>query len=336
MPKNVQTFNASYGSGAAIGTYFTDSINFNEAQQQLKNQTLAQVRQSAGSLAEQSSNDGQIMDGVFGAAFPDLTVMASSQTNSDKSSPYSPILQSLYAAHLLPSPIFSVYLDKNNNNSSSKNNNEGSVVLGGIHETIKENQLNYTDVVREHNSKKYMHWSATINSIRLDDELQYQGNDKNSTSSLSTTIIKITEKNYISKPTVFAFDTGTTMTLLPADTAKSLILSIWPNAQMDEDLFDASGTSSFIIPNCSKSVPSGNLILELPTTTDGSSSTSTFTLSVPFSNLVEPVNDDDDICQALIGGWETPIIGNMFLANFITTFDFGEQKRIGFAPIPSQ
>ena len=277
------------------------------------------------------------MDGVFGAAFPDLTVMASSQTKNDNSPPYSPILQSLYAAHLLPSPIFSVCLDKNNNNNINKNNNEGSIVLGGIHDMVKENQLNYTDVVREHNNKKYMHWSATINSIRLEDKQQYQGNDKNSISSSTTTTIKITENNYISKPTVFAFDTGTTMTLLPTNTAKSLILSIWPNAQMDEDLFGASGTSSFRIPNCSKSAISGNLILELPTTNNGSPSTSTFTLSVPFSNLIEPVNDDDDdICQALIGGWETPIIGNMFLANFITMFDFGEQKRIGFAPIPSQ
>ncbi|KAI7855873.1 aspartic peptidase domain-containing protein [Circinella umbellata] len=339
VPKNVQVFNASYGSGAATGTYFTDSINFKDGQQklQLKNQTLAQVHQSAGSLAEQYTNDGLIMDGIFGAAFPDLTVMASLQNNNDNAPPYTPILQSLYAAHLLPSPIFSVYLDKNSNKSSNKNNNEGSIVLGGIHGMMKENQLHYTDVVRENDSNKYMHWSATINSIRLDNGHQYQGNDKNSNSSSSTTKVKVTEKNYLSKPTIFAFDTGTTITLLPMDMAKSLILSIWPNAQVDGDLLGAGGATYFKIPNCTKNIPSGNLILELPMTSDGASSpTSTFTLSVPCSNLVELMSDDDDsVCQALIGAWETPVIGNMFMANFITTFDFGERKRIGFAPIPS-
>ncbi|KAI9265215.1 aspartic peptidase domain-containing protein [Phascolomyces articulosus] len=328
VPKDVQLFNATYGSGAAIGTYFTDTINFNGTQ--LKNQTLASVHKSSGSLALQSTdendNQQQIMDGVFGAGFPDLTVMA--HNNEDERHPsYNPILQSLYEAGLLPSPVFSIYLNENNDSKDPGDiTTGGSLVLGGIHDLIDEKQLRYTKVVQDEQYKKYMHWTAMITSIRLDHHQQQQ--KSNSTK----------QKNFLSKPTVFTFDTGTTMTLLPKEMAAPLIRSIWPHAQVDGS-DETSGASYFKIPNCSKNIPSGNLTLELPS--DGSSLEPSFTLSVPFSNLLEPMNDggisgqESDICQVLIASWDVPIIGNMFMANFITTFDFGDVKRMGFAPIPS-
>ncbi|KAI9491491.1 aspartic peptidase domain-containing protein [Zychaea mexicana] len=314
VPKNAQSFNATYGSGTASGTYFTDTINFNvhggDTQQHLAKQVMAAVETSAGSLAHQSpvSDSKQIMDGVFGAAFPDLTVMA------DGGHAYNPIPQSLYAANLIPSPIFSVQFNDGTGT--------GSVVFGGLAGGIDPKKMQYTSVVPEGGT--FQHWTATVNSITA----------SSSSATITASDKKIRDQstlNFLSKPTAFAFDTGTTLTLLPADTAKALVRSVWPNAELLYTSGDTSGTGYFRIPDCSKNTPTGNLTLELPGT-----SSSTLTLSVPFSKLVQAYSDakNDDSCQALIAAWRVPIIGNTFMAHFITSFDFGDNKRIGFAPVP--
>ena len=254
----------------------------------MKNQTLVAVDVSTGSLAHQSkSGDSPIIDGIFGAGFPSLTMM------SDNGPSYNPIPQSLYASGLIPSPIFSVHLD----------NERGSVVLGGIHDGLDKSKIHYTNVVPESNSFK--HWTGTVNSISINGE-----------------------KSFLRESKVFTFDTGTTLTMLPEDVAKPLIQSAWPNAELYHDDGDTTGAGYFRIKDCSKNIPAGNLTLELP-----SSSSTTFTLSVPLESLLQIISEKEDLCEVTIAAWRVAIIGNRLLANFYTVYEFGDQKRIGFAPV---
>ncbi|KAI8374473.1 aspartic peptidase domain-containing protein [Radiomyces spectabilis] len=290
------TFNITYGTGSALGDYFVDQITVGNLS--LPAQVMAKVDSNLGPIAEQNPAFPYILDGIFGAGYPAGTIMFQHDRQT-----YYPFPMSLWKANLIPAPLFSVYVGE-----SRQSEWVGEVIFGGIDESKIAGEMVYTDVVpytlRSTNETIHMRWSAFVQGF------QYQ----NSTNSVN---FRFTQS------TPFVVDTGSNFIYLPAGLANELARTIAPEVTVE---------GSHYIVDCSHQHNTDliNIFFPAQAGPEGPSGTSVY-MSVPVSKLVGQRSSDGK-CLFLFTPSRNFILGNMILRNFVTVYDFGN-NRIGFAPL---
>lgn len=290
-------FNITYGTGNARGEYFVDSISVGDLS--LDKQVLATVDKNQGPIAQQGGGDEYVLDGIFGAGFPAGTIMYQSYKQS-----YYPFPMALYQAGKIPEPLFSVYIG-----DSSKTAWSGEVVFGGVDQDKLNGNFVYSDVVSFQQN----------NGILLG-----SGSDKLAHQRWSIWVQGFQARNVNFKfagphGSPFTVDTGSNFMYLPTKLAQQLAETIAPEAKLVDNQF---------IVDCNRlNDNQDDLKIVFPSSEDKSRSVY---ISVPISKLVGK-RDTDGQCLLFFIPSKQFILGNMLLRNFVTVFDFGN-NRIGFAP----
>lgn len=294
--------NITYAIGNAVGDYFIDRLQLNnDSQLAIKDQTLARIDNNNGPIATQGhpSKDSTIIDGVFGAGFPDGTLLS---LDSDYKKTYTPFIMNLYNQSLIKEPIFSLSMDPD-----SVNNEDsewlGEIVLGGINNKKFQDPIQYTPVTPRSNGD-YTHWLVNLLGFRI------EGNQSDFT-------------NYrFVQPTRFFVDSGSNFMYLPQELADTLAKKITNK--------DVNKNNSVYFVDCElmnnqNDTPAFHVMF--PTEKNA---TVGFPMTVPISKLIGQVGD-----QCFLLFMPTPpgtafTLGNYWLRHFVSVFDFGK-KRVGFS-----
>ncbi|KAI8140397.1 aspartic peptidase domain-containing protein [Fennellomyces sp. T-0311] len=289
-------FNITYGSASADGVYFVDTVSV--ANVSLSKQVLGGVHAMTGSLSQQTDFDPITIDGLFGAGFPGLTVMYTEYGIS-----YQPIPFALYEKNLIPSPLFSVHIQR-----STETDWAGSVVFGGYDRNLVDTSRDmvFTDVVARVSADDpdkpiYRHWDALVNTVVIN-----RG--------------QATERNMsFTQPQPFHIDTGSNYIIMPTRDADAIVSRLLPGAKRDD--------LSYLI-GCNDYDPKSTITFEFPR----QGGTGTIYVSTGVGSLMFPAGGDGNRCRFAIHPTDDSVylLGNFFLQQFLTIYDFGE-KRIGFA-----
>ncbi|CAO3621447.1 unnamed protein product [Cunninghamella blakesleeana] len=297
-----EKINITYAIGNAIGDYFIDQLKFNnDSKLAVKEQTLARIDKNSGPIATQGQphSDSTIIDGIFGAGFPDGTLLA---LDSNNKKTYNPFIMNLYNQSIIQEPIFSLYMDPDSvNDDQSKW--LGEVVLGGVNNKKFKDPIQYTPVTPRKNGD-YTHWLVNLVGFRIEEKQA-----------------EFTNYRFV-EPTRFFVDSGSNYMYLPEELAYNLAKKI-TNKEINRN------NSVYFVDcdllNNQKDVPN----LQVMFSTE-QNVTASFPMSVPVSKLVGKL---DDQCFLLF--MPTPpgtafTLGNFWLRHFVSVFDFGK-KRIGFS-----
>ncbi|OZJ05208.1 hypothetical protein BZG36_02437 [Bifiguratus adelaidae] len=305
-------FQIQYGTGSALGTYATDTVQVAGAT--VQNQQFAVTYQTDGILTQglsgspsSSQQSSQVNpDGILGFGYPGIT--ASAQTTAG---PYNPFVFNLYQSKVITQTIFAVFL-----NNQYVTGNSGEITLGGTDSSKYTGNINYVTVqptFQSTGSSQYGYWAVTLNSVSM------SGNGGGAITFNSQDII---------------FDTGTTLTYMSQQVVQMLVNAVDSSAQFDSQ-------NQVYVVSCSAASSSGNVTFTFPGQNGG-----TVTISTPISQLVIPADgapSPQQSQQCIFGvaptGSADPtqnsansiwLLGDSVLRSAYLVFDFGA-NRIGIA-----
>ncbi|KAF9350490.1 hypothetical protein BGX26_011333 [Mortierella sp. AD094] len=279
----------NYGDGSSVSGHLAiDRVEFSDIT--IENQLFGMADRESSSFLD------DVVDGVFGLGFPDLSALALDDPKGAETKAKGPIsntvLSSLLTHELIPAPVFGVWLGNNDGPSSSSSSSstnpddagEGEFIFGSIDTSRFIGDLTFLPITH----RKY--WQVKVDGVKVD------GNSDLSIS--SDTII----------------DTGTTLLVMPIAQAKKVNKAIGATSDPWE---------GWILPCDSNS--DGTLDFEM-----GGS-----TFSVRRKDLVrETVKNRDGWCYSAVTATpgDVMIFGDVFIRNNYCVFDV-EHLSIGIAPI---
>ncbi|XP_069798243.1 gastricsin-like isoform X1 [Narcine bancroftii] len=135
---NQQTFYFSYGSGSLSGFFGYDTVNV--AGISISNQELGLSENEPGSNFYYAP-----FDGILGLAYPALSGGGAM-----------PVFDGMLKEHLVPEPLFSVYLGRNPNS-----NDGGEVIFGGVDSSYYTGQIYWAPVIQD------LYWNIGIEGVLL-------------------------------------------------------------------------------------------------------------------------------------------------------------------------
>ncbi|KAI7873767.1 acid protease, partial [Lichtheimia hyalospora FSU 10163] len=302
-------FIAHYGSGDMKGVYFEDTVTLGE-KTHVKHQTLVDVNATAGTFAAQNPDDPLVMDGLFGAGFPDLMVARwqLNQTNT------MPIPISLYENKAISEPIFSVY-------TGPLGGTTGSIIFGGVQSFA--DKLHTAPVLKSKvfngDDTHFYQWRIHVDNITMND----------ASSNTITKLFKDEKQEavleYNNPKHSFHVDTGTPISRLPIKEAEHLAATLF-----GEHNINVTKDGRFFVKDCSKFFEEDNeptLFITVPDT-----SSKPFQLKLNVDDLLMRNEADPDMCLFTFGASNDYLIGNLIMSKYITVFNFGD-KTVSFASI---
>ncbi|SAL98859.1 hypothetical protein [Absidia glauca] len=307
-----------YGIGSATGHYFVDRLQVGDLLS-LPSQTLVKMDDNKGPIAQQSThhkdddddNDDNLIDGIFGAGFPQGTMMAQQQHGDDdddkkkkKGRKYSPFAMNLWENKIIPAPLFSITMGTG---STTASDSEwiGQVTFGAVDDTKRKDVIQYTPVL-ERDDGGYSHWMAGVKGFQFDNG--------------TMTNFKFTE------PTHFLIDTGSNFMYLPKGLADQLA------HELSKGTAKWDGTTYTVDCDMMKHKKHNEAVLNVmfpPEEKHGKS----FPIGLPVSRLVGK-NGPDQCIFFFVPSQTSNVftLGNLWLRNFVSVFDFGKH-RLGFSPL---
>ncbi|CDH56240.1 achain rmp-pepstatin a complex [Lichtheimia corymbifera JMRC:FSU:9682] len=309
-------FIINYAIGSSNGTYAVDRVAVDDAV--LPQQMFAVVNDTEHFFTTQDPNSQYTIDGILGASYPWSTSLQAYYNVS-----YLPIPFALYAAHLIPEPVFSVHMGQafqQHNNTDTATTGEdvdlwtGSVTFGAVNTSIIDPQaIRYTNISvwRQYatNETGYMFWDGRANQITME-------NNNNTTTILSSNM---------SHAPSFIIDTGSNYFSMPEKDAQELIINhLAPEAHIRKEQ-----GGYFVDCNNPRLSDNTTLSIHFYDSSDHTGAT-TFPLTFPISDLVFQV--DQEQCILAISPGNQYVVGNFILYRFLSIFDFGNH-RVGFAPL---
>lgn len=301
-----------YGIGSATGHYFVDRLQVGNLLS-LPSQTLVKMDDNKGPIAQQTTHhkgddddDDNLIDGIFGAGFPQGTMMAQQQHSDDdkKKRTYLPFAMNLWENKVIPAPLFSITMAPGST-TASDSEWVGQVTFGAVDDTKRKDVIQYTPVL-ERDDGGYSHWMAGVKGFQFDNG--------------TTTNFKFTE------PTHFLIDTGSNFMYLPKGLADQLAHTL-SNGTAKWD-----GTTYTVDCDMMKHGKRNETVLNVmfpPEEKHGKS----FPIGLPVSRLIGK-NGPDQCIFFFVPSKASNVftLGNLWLRNFVSVFDFGKH-RLGFSPV---
>ncbi|KAI7883506.1 acid protease [Lichtheimia hyalospora FSU 10163] len=308
-------FIINYAIGSSNGTYAVDQVAVDDAV--LSQQMFAVVNDTEHFFTAQDPNSQYTIDGILGASYPWSTSLQAYYNVS-----YLPIPFALYAAHLIPDPVFSVHMGdafQQHNSADTSTANEidmwtGSITFGAVNTSIIDPQtIHYTNISvwRQYatNDTGYMFWDGRANQITME--------------SINNTVTPILSWNMTHAPS-FIIDTGSNYFSMPEQDAQELIINhLAPEARIRQ------GQGGYYV-DCNNTRLSDNTTISIHFYDSEDHTGATFPLTFPISDLVFQV--DEEQCILAISPGNQYVVGNFILYRFLSIFDFGSH-RVGFAPL---
>lgn len=297
-------FIAHYGSGDMKGVYFEDTVTLGQ-KTHVKHQTLVDVNATAGTFATQNPNDPLVLDGLFGAGFPDLMVAHWHLNQTDTM----PIPISLYENKAISEPLFSVY-------TGPLGGSAGSIIFGGVHSFA--GKLHTASVLKSKvfngDDTRFYQWRIHVDNITMTDASSSKKHAK-----------EHLVLGYNNPKHSFHVDTGTPISRLPIKEVEHLSATLFGahNINVSED-------GRVFVNNCSqffKEEKAPTLFITVPDT-----SSKPFRLKLDVDDLLMRNEGEADICLFTFGASNDYLIGNMIMSKYITVFNFGD-KTVSFASI---
>ncbi|KAI8096745.1 aspartic peptidase domain-containing protein [Halteromyces radiatus] len=306
-------FKITYGLGSANGTYIKETVTIGGAvvkQQQLGLAIASSnifTRMTALGLRNTTSDDQVPASGILGLGYPGLTSIA-----HQNGSAYNPFVFNLLQQNLIQNPIFSIYL-----NNAQTLGWSGEVIFGGIDNTKYSGSINYVPVQQTTagaSSTGYMFWTVLGQGFNV---IGGKGN----TSSLQ-----------FSSPVPSIIDTGTTLSYLPLNMVKGLMLSIFGPGVYQQDV----STGMFMV-DCAMASESNVTVQFQMTSSSSATNNSAAVINVALTDMILQdasgcylaVAPSDDTSSSTFGPSST-LIGQSILRSAYMVFDM-QQNRIGFA-----
>ncbi|KAJ8661341.1 hypothetical protein O0I10_003092 [Lichtheimia ornata] len=307
-------FVAHYGSGDMKGVYFEDTVTLG-GKTHVKHQTLVDVNATAGTFAAQNPNDPLVMDGLFGAGFPDLMVARwqLNQTNT------MPIPISLYENKAISEPLFSVY-------TGPLGGSAGSIIFGGVHSFA--GKLHTASVLKSKvfngDDTRFYQWRIHVDNITMTEpsskisSLFKLGNDDDEKKEQLVL-------GYNNPKHSFHVDTGTPISRLPVKEVEHLAATLFGAKNIE-----STKDGRFFVNECSQFFEEDNVPTLFITVPDTSSKP--FQLKLEVDDLLMRNEGEADLCLFTFGASNDYLIGNMIMSKYITVFNFGD-KTVSFASI---
>lgn len=307
-------FIINYAIGSSNGTYAVDRVAVDNAV--LSEQMFAVVNDTEHFFTTQDPNSQYTIDGILGASYPWSTALQAYYNVT-----YLPIPFALYAAHLIPEPVFSVHMgqafQQHNNTDTTTDDHDlwtGSVTFGAVNTSIVDPQaIRYTNISvwRQFatNDTGYMFWDGRANHITMES---------------NNTTTSIVSWNVTHAPS-FIIDTGSNYFSMPEQDVQELVINhLAPEARIRE------GQGGYFV-NCNNTrLFDNNTTLSIHFYDSEDHTGATFPLTFPISDLVFQV--DQEHCILAISPGKQYVVGNFILYRFLSIFDFG-RHRVGFAPL---
>ncbi|CAO3591809.1 unnamed protein product [Absidia cylindrospora] len=309
-----QAVNITYGIGSATGNYFVDRFQVgDQVSLALPSQTLVKMDNNEGPIAQQkphsgdgNDDDDNLIDGIFAAGFPEGTLMAQKH---DKS--YQPFAMNLWKEKLIPAPLFSLTMGPG---STTASDSEwiGQVTFGAIDDDKRKDVIQYTSVVNR-NDGDYSHWMASVNGFQFNN-----GTNTNF---------------HFTDPTHFLIDTGSNFMYLPEDLSNQLAdLVSNGTAKWDGSSYTVDCGLMKHKHDDEGDEPVLNVMFPEEGKSHGKDGSNSFPMSVPVSRLIGKTGPDHCVLFFVPSKTKNVFtLGNLWLRNFVSVFDFGEH-RLGFSP----
>ncbi|KAF9096145.1 hypothetical protein BGX27_001167 [Mortierella sp. AM989] len=179
----------SYGDGSNVSGHLAiDRVEFSEIA--IENQLFGMADRESNSFLD------DVVDGVFGLGFPDLSAFALDDPKGAEAKAKGPIsntvLNGLLTHELIPAPVFGVWLGNSDDPSTDPNAGDGEFIFGSIDASRFVGDLTFLPVTHQ----KY--WQVKVDGVKINKELDLT----------------------ISGDTII--DTGTTLLVLPIAQAKKV------------------------------------------------------------------------------------------------------------------
>lgn len=263
--KNVSIpFNITYALGKDQGFYGYDKLKI--AGYTIEKQLFAAVYMAMNSTEPPTSTPYR--EGIIGLGPVDGTTLGKAGDVKGAR----PFIYTLYEDGLIPYPVFSVHLG-----NLYKKGYSGSLTIGGIDDSMYTGDIDIIKVAPYYNIKNepgFIWWNLLVDSFVL------RGDDVHQSWKVNP------------KPQAFTMDTGASYSYLPGDIVESLAKTLDSNASTTDN-------TSY---NLACSLLNSTEKLEINfTNSTNSPEDSTTSFSVPISDLVIPLLDENNSTVCTLG-----------------------------------
>ncbi|KAI8608598.1 aspartic peptidase domain-containing protein, partial [Chytriomyces sp. MP71] len=296
--------NITYGKGSVSGFLGTDKLSLGKAT--LSEQQFLVVDREDDSLQQQMNNTN---NGIMGLSFVGGLDLRAVVSTKSKGANVKTVVHNMIAAGLLQKPMFSMWLGYGGSDKVKPNG--GEITFGGINQKRFVGDINYYPVTM--NVTKGYYWALGISSV------QVQGKTIPTHGSLYG--IVDSGSSFINVDT--ATFTKQILPMVQRGTTKPTGAVYYPDSKLTA--LDCSNVQ--YLPSFSLSFSSPNATTQA----------NVLTLS-PTSLAVKKVIQGKSVCVLGImpGAFESQagsvwILGDVFLREYYTVYDFSEGGQIGFA-----
>ncbi|KAF9426610.1 hypothetical protein BGZ76_002677 [Entomortierella beljakovae] len=152
----------AYGDGSTVSGHLAiDRVEFSDVV--IENQLIGLADRESSSFLD------DVVDGVFGLGFPDLSALAIDDQKEAEAKVKGPIsntiLTSILTHELIPAPVFGVWLGDSDSPSKDPSVGDGEFIFGSIDTTRFIGGLTFLPITH----KKY--WQIKVDGVKIDNKL---------------------------------------------------------------------------------------------------------------------------------------------------------------------